>query len=63
MNMKKMRGIVDPISLGFIIGAILTAASATATKHHEQQVQQTQTQTSVVQTHKSTSNVLDLAGN
>lgn len=33
--MKKMRGIIDPISLGFILSALLAGAGLAGVNHHK----------------------------
>ena len=42
--MKKMRGFVDPISLGFLLSAALASGAAVSDKHHERGAQAQNTQ-------------------
>ncbi len=65
MNMKRMRGVVDPISLGFLLSAFLatatlSATSATSVDHKVNQAQPKQAPVAKVQVKESSQDVLDL---
>lgn len=62
MNMKRMRGVVDPISLGFLLSAFLATAtmSATSVDHKAKQAQPKQAPVAKVQVKESSQDVLDL---
>ena len=42
--MKKMRGFVDPISLGFLLSAALATGATVSDKHHKSDAQAQSTQ-------------------
>lgn len=47
--MKKMHGFVDPISLGFLLSAVLASGATVSNKHHNDEDHAKNTQVEVVQ--------------